>query len=61
MTPLQRLLADAVVDSGRRHADLAAETGYSTKHLSQMLNGHTEGTLTAWQRLLDAAGVSVGS
>lgn len=57
MTDLQRMLADSVRAGmrvrGWSQADLAYAAGVSTKHLSQMLNGRVEGTLSTWQHLLD--------
>jgi transcriptional regulator with XRE-family HTH domain len=46
----------ALCDRSRiTQAALAAETGISTKHLSQMLSGANRGSLQAWERLTDAA------
>ena len=58
-THLQQLLAGLVRDSGVPQAELARRVGFSEKHVSQMLTGRVEGTLTAWQVLLDAAGVEL--
>lgn len=56
-TPLQRALSDIVRErltaSAMTQADAAAFVGVSEKHLSRILNGRDEGTLTMWQRLLD--------
>jgi hypothetical protein len=57
VTALQQSLATTVLSAGKSQAWLAAETGYTEKHISQMMRGKEEGSLTAWQRLLDAAGV----
>lgn len=57
MTDLHQMLARLVEQSGVPQVELARRTGYSAKHVNQMLRGQNEGTLTAWQKLLDAAGV----
>lgn len=54
MTQLQRELIAQVKSSALLQVDLSRRTGYSQKHLSQVLNGHVEGTLTLWQSLIDA-------
>lgn len=59
MTPLQQVLIDAVLRSERPQVLLARDSGLSTKHVNQLLRGRTEGSLTAWQALLDAAGVDL--
>lgn len=58
MTNLQTFLSAAIRASGWPQAHLAESAGMSAKHVSQMLTGRVEGTLTAWQSLLDAAEVS---
>jgi transcriptional regulator with XRE-family HTH domain len=60
MTALQAFLADLVRHTGLPQQQIAGEVGISEKHLSQMLNGRVEGTLSTWQAVLDAAGVSLG-
>lgn len=59
MTKLQSLLSALVRDTQIRQIAIASRAGLSVKHLSQMLNGRVEGTLTMWQAVLDAAGVSL--
>ena len=59
MTALQSLLSALVRDARLRQIAIAERAGLSTKHLSQMLNGRVEGTLTMWQAVLDAAGISL--
>jgi predicted transcriptional regulator len=59
VTELQRTLASWVLSSGISQVELARRTGFSTKHVNQMLRGGVEGTLSAWQALLDAAGIRV--
>jgi transcriptional regulator with XRE-family HTH domain len=58
MTRLQVQLRERLLDAlARRHmsqADLARAAGISQKHLSQLMTGHAEGTLTMWQDLFDA-------
>ncbi len=53
-TQLQKELIAQIRDSALLQVDLSRRTGYSQKHLSQVLNGHVEGTLTFWQALIDA-------
>lgn len=63
MTRLQVELRDRLLDGlqrrGIRQADLARAVGISQKHLSQMLRGHAEGTLTMWQDCFDALSLRV--
>lgn len=58
MTPLQAELVDIVRATQKRagvtQTVLCEEAGLGMKHVSEMLNGHCEGSLTAWQRLFDA-------
>lgn len=56
MTPLQGILVAAVKASGLPQDVLARGSGLSQQHISKMLLGQTEGSLSAWQSLLDAAG-----
>jgi predicted transcriptional regulator len=51
---LQQELIAQVKASALLQVDLARRTGYSQKHISQVLNGRVEGTLTMWQSLIDA-------
>lgn len=52
------LLADAIIES-RPQVLIARDSGLSEKHVSQMLTGKVDGSLKAWQRMLDAAGLAV--
>lgn len=52
------LLADAIIES-RSQVLIARDSGMSEKHVSQMLTGKVDGSLKAWQRMLDAAGLAV--
>lgn len=54
---LHQWLVSLVKDSRRSQADLAFEAHLSQKHVSDMLTGKADGSLEAWSRLLDAAGV----
>ncbi|MCW2757000.1 MAG: hypothetical protein JWO46_746 [Nocardioidaceae bacterium] len=54
-TELQADLATRVRSAGVPQTVLAERTGFSEKHVSQMLTGAAAGTLKAWQRLLVAA------
>ena len=54
VTQLQRELIAQVKDSALMQVDLSRRTGYTQKHISMVLNGHVEGTLTMWQAMLDA-------
>lgn len=57
VTELQHFLAGLVRSNRIPQTEIASAVGISEKHLSQMLNGRVEGTLTMWQAVLDAAGV----
>jgi transcriptional regulator with XRE-family HTH domain len=59
MTELQALLVHLVRSTGIRQRTICGRVGITEKHLSEMLNGRTEGTLKTWQAVLDAAGVSL--
>jgi transcriptional regulator with XRE-family HTH domain len=56
MTPLQSMLSALVRRAHVPQARIAEQAGVSEKHLSQMVAGRVEGTLTMWQAVLDAAG-----
>ncbi len=57
MTTIQRFLIDLVRGGLRRHKwtqkQLAQKAQVSEQHLSQMLTGKVEGTLSTWQKLID--------
>lgn len=55
---LLEVLADAIIEA-QPQKRTAALAGFSEKHVSQMLTGKVDGSLRAWQRMLDAAGLSV--
>lgn len=55
---LLELLADAIIESQPQRVT-ARRAGLSEKHVSQMLTGKVDGSLAAWQRMLDAAGLAV--
>lgn len=59
MTDLQAMLSTLVRHTQIPQVQIAGKAGLSEKHLSQMLTGNVEGTLTMWQAVLDAAGVSL--
>jgi len=59
MTPLQARLCDLVRAAGKEQVLLARDSGLSTKHVNQMILGRCEGSISAWQALLDAAGVTI--
>jgi len=63
MTGLRETLAQRVRDrlasAGVTQADAAAYLGISQKHLSQMLTGAVDGSLSMWDRLLAFVDVSV--
>jgi hypothetical protein len=56
---LQTFLQDLVRASGVPQCDLAHRVGLTEKHVSEMMNGWSQGKLSAWQALLDAAGVAL--
>lgn len=51
-TGLHAFLVDLVKSGGRAQASLARTTGLSQKHVSAMLTGKAEGSLSAWTALL---------
>ena len=55
MSPLQVWLTGLVRRSEVSQRDLAMKSGMSEKHVSQMLNGRVEGSVSAWSKLLVAA------
>ena len=59
-TYLQLQLRDAVYSAMERRGlsqrDTAKLVGISEKHLSQMLNGRVEATLSTWQDIFNALG-----
>ena len=57
MSTLQMFLRDLILETGVPQNELARRTGLTEKHVSEMMNGWSQGKLTAWQALLDAAGV----
>ena len=57
--PLQTFLQDLVRASGVPQCDLARRAGLTEKHVSEMMNGWSQGKLSAWQALLDAAEVNL--
>ena len=52
-------LIDRIRASGVPQVTLASRTGFSQKHISQMLT-LGEGSISAWDALLRAAGIEVG-
>jgi len=52
------VMADAI-----RHARpqvlIARDAGLSEKHVSQVLTGKSDGSFDTWQRMLDAAGLTI--
>jgi predicted transcriptional regulator len=56
---LQEFLRDLVRASGVPQRELSRRTGFTEKHISEMMNGWSQGQLSAWQALLDAAGVTL--
>lgn len=56
MTEIQEFLAGLVRSAGMTQRELAQTVGITESYLSRMLNGRVEGTLSTWQRLLDATG-----
>lgn len=56
---LQAFLQELIRASGVPQNELARRTGLTEKHVSEMMNGWSQGKLSAWQALLDAAGVDL--
>lgn len=59
MIALQEFLRDLVRASGVPQCDLARRAALTEKHVSEMMNGWSQGKLSAWQALLDSAGVGL--
>ena len=57
MSTLQMFLRDLILETGVPQNELARRTGLTEKHVSEMMNGWSQGKLTAWQALLNAADV----
>ena len=57
VTDLQRWLTDRVRESPMNQREIAEAVGITQKHLSQLMTGRQEGSLTMWQRILDVIGV----
>lgn len=55
MTEIQAFLVWLVRSKGVRQSVLARRSGLTQKHVSQMLTGKAEGSLSAWQALIDAS------
>jgi alkylated DNA nucleotide flippase Atl1 len=60
MTPLQRVLSEAVRSSPMTYREIGDRAGMARKTVSEMVNGRVRGSLESWQRLLDATGAQVG-
>lgn len=59
VTDLQRWLIERVRESGMTQTEIAARVGITQKHMSYLMNGKNEGSLTTWQRIFDVIGVSL--
>ena len=61
--PLQQMLASEVLHSLHTlhlpQSWLASRCGLSQKHVSQMLTGKVEGSITAWDRMLTELGHAI--
>lgn len=57
VTDLQRWLIERVRESGMTQTEIAARVGITQKHMSYLMNGKNEGSLTMWQRIFDVIGV----
>lgn len=51
VTSRGRRLKAAIVGVGLTQEQFAEQVGISPKHLSQLINGATEGTIDVWQRI----------
>jgi transcriptional regulator with XRE-family HTH domain len=49
---LTKAVRQGLIERGWSQAELARRAGISEKHLSQMLKGRTEGSLSMWDQLL---------
>lgn len=57
---LKTALLTALDVRGIRRRRLAQAAGLSPGTVSNLLHGHTHGSIEAWSALLDAAGVEIG-
>lgn len=58
--PLHNVLVEAVKESGMTTTQLADEAGVNRVHLADVLNDFSYGSVSFWQKVLDAAGVEIG-
>jgi transcriptional regulator with XRE-family HTH domain len=56
---LATVVRSALSEDGATQSDLARHLGVSQKHVSRLLNGRDEGSLSQWSRMLDLCGVDV--
>lgn len=59
-TALQKMMLEAVRSTKIPHTELSRRTGIGRPYVSEVLNGRVRGTLTTWQKLLDAADIEIG-
>lgn len=60
MTPLQKVLSEAVRSSPLTYKEIADRAGIRRSTVSEMINGRVAGSVRSWQRLLDATDVKIG-
>lgn len=58
---LRPVLRQAIRESGIPQVTLATRTGFSPKHVNQMLRDHIDGPLETWRVLAEAAGLTIVS
>lgn len=57
VTDLQQWLAAFVRESPMNQREIAEAVGITQKHMTALVRGHSEGSLTLWQEILDVIGV----
>ena len=56
VTDLQQWLTERVRESPMNQREIAEAVGITQKHMTALMRGHAEGTLTTWQEILDVIG-----
>lgn len=60
MTPLQKVLSEAIRSSSMTYTQMSVATGMRRSTISEMINGRVNGSIMSWQKLLDATNVQIG-
>lgn len=60
MTPLQKVLSEAVRSSPLSYQQMSLATGLNRSTISEMINGRVNGSMRSWQKLLDVTETQIG-